>query len=197
MRKTGNIVLIVILVILVIVGMQSCGRYNSLVAMQTNVAGKWSQVQNDYQSRADMVDQLVNTVKGAANYEKSTLEAVVNARAKAFQVNVDASQLTQENIDKFQKAQSGLTAALNGFRVIQEQYPDLKANRNFSDLMAAINGNENKINISRKDYNEAVQQFNTAIHTFPSNIYAGMFNFHDKPFFNADTSAQKRPNISF
>lgn len=176
--------------------LQSCG-YNGMVERQENVSAKWGQVQNVYQRRADLIPNLVNTVKGAANFEQQTLTAVVEARAKATQVNLRADELTPENIAKFQQAQGGLSQALGKLMVLTENYPNLKANQNFMDLQAQLEGTENRITVERMTFNEAVQDYNTYIKTFPNNMLASTFGFTPKGYFEADAGAQKAPEVKF
>ncbi len=176
--------------------LQSCG-YNGMVERQENVSAKWGQVQNVYQRRADLIPNLVNTVKGAANFEQQTLTAVVEARAKATQVNLRADELTPENIAKFQQAQGGLSQALGKLMVLTENYPNLKANQNFMDLQAQLEGTENRITVERMSFNEAVQDYNTYIKTFPNNMLASTFGFTPKGYFEADAAAQKAPEVKF
>lgn len=174
----------------------SCS-YNTLVNQDENVKGKWGEVQTQYQRRADLIPNLVNTVKGAANHEKSTLEAVINARAKATQVQVSADDLTPENIKAYQEAQGELSQALGRLMVVQEQYPDLKANQNFLSLQDQIEGTENRITVARKNFNDAVQGYNSSIRNFPANITAKIFGFKEKGYFEADAASQKAPEVSF
>jgi LemA protein len=176
--------------------LSSCG-YNSGVEKQEKVDAQWGQVQNVYQLRADKVKSLVATVKGAANFEKSTLEAVVNARAKATSVNISPDKLDEASLAKFQAAQQGLSSALGRLMVVVEKYPDLKSNQNFLELQAEIVSIENKIGVERMRFNEAVQDFNTHIKTFPNNMFAGMFGFEKKGYFKADETSQKAPDIQF
>ena len=174
----------------------SCS-YNSIVNKDENVKGKWGEVQTQYQRRADLIPNLVSTVKGAANYEKSTLEAVINARAKATQMQVNADDLSPEKIKAFQAAQGELSQALGRLMVVQEQYPELKANQNFLSLQDQIEGTENRITVARKNFNESVQDYNSSIRNFPANITAKIFGFKEKGYFEADATSQKAPQVSF
>jgi LemA protein len=174
----------------------SCG-YNSMVEKQEAVEGQWAQVQNVYQRRMDLIPNLVETVKGVANFEKSTLEAVVQARAEATKTTINASDLTPEKVAQFQKAQEGLTGALSKFMSIVENYPDLKANQNFTELQAQLEGTENRITVERMKFNEAVQEYNTYIRKFPNNMTAGMFGFEKKGYFEASAGADKAPTVKF
>ncbi len=174
----------------------SC-NYNSLTEKEQKVEQSWAQVQNVYQRRADLIPNLVSVVKGYAAHESQTLEAVVNARAKATQINVDASKLDEEQIKKFQEAQGELSSALGRLMAVTEAYPDLKANENFLSLQSQLEGTENRIAVERKRYTEAVMDYNTAIKKFPTVIYASWFGFEAKPQFQADESAQKAPEVKF
>jgi LemA protein len=179
-----------------IVFLSSCG-YNTMVEKDEAVKGKWAQVQNQYQRRMDLIPNLVETVKGMANFEKSTLEAVIQARAEATKVTIDANDLSPEKVAQFQKAQEGLTGALSKFMTIVEQYPDLKATQGFKDLMTDLEGTENRIAVARMEFNEAVQDYNTYIRKFPNNMTAGMFGFAAKGYFEAEAGADKAPKIKF
>jgi LemA protein len=176
--------------------LSSCG-YNSMVEKQEAVEGQWAQVQNVYQRRMDLIPNLVETVKGVANFEKGTLEAVVQARAEATKTTINASDLTPEKVAQFQKAQEGLTGALSKFMSIVENYPDLKANQNFTELQAQLEGTENRITVERMKFNEAVQEYNTYIRKFPNNMTAGMFGFEKKGYFEASAGADKAPTVKF
>lgn len=176
--------------------MSSCG-YNDIVTKQEAVSGSWAQVQNAYQRRADLIPNLVETVKGAANFEKGTLEAVMAARASATQVKLNVDQLTPEKVAQFQQAQQGLSSALARLMVVSENYPDLKANQNFRDLQAQIEGTENRISVERMKFNETVQDYNTYIQKFPTNLTAKMFDFEKKGYFEADKGAEKAPQVKF
>ncbi len=195
--KKGSVILFVVLGLLLIGGCMSCGSYNNLVQQDENVKAKWGEVQNQYQRRADLVPNLVNTVKGAAGHERNTLEAVVNARAKATSVQVDPENLTPEKLQQFQQAQGELSQALGRLMVVVERYPDLKANQNFLSLQDQLEGTENRITVARKNFNESVQQYNTMVRRFPTNIWAGMFGFERKGTFEADEAAQRAPTVQF
>ncbi|MFU1857941.1 LemA family protein [Sphingobacterium sp. CZ-UAM] len=179
-----------------LVSLNSCG-YNTMVSQDENVKGKWAQVENAYQRRADLVPNLVNTVKGAAKHEESTLTAVVEARAKATSVTINADDLSEENIAKFQKVQDQFSGSLSRLLASVEAYPDLKANQNFLELQAQLEGTENRISTERRAYNEAVQQFNTTVRSFPNNLMAGMFGFKAKGTFTAAPGSDKAPTVSF
>lgn len=181
---------------LLVYTMSGCS-YNSMVQLDETVKGKWAAVQSDYQRRADLIPNLVNTVKGAANFEKSTLTDVINARASATSMKLSADDLTPENIKKFQAAQDQLGGSLSRLLVSVEQYPDLKANQNFLELQAQIEGTENRIKVSRNDFNEAVKQYNSTVRSFPANITAKMFGFKEKGYFEASASSQNARRFSF
>lgn len=171
--------------------------YNGLVSMDEQVAGKWANVETQYQRRADLIPNLVNTVKGYATHEQETLEGVIKARSKATQIKVDASELTPERLAQFQRAQGELTAALGKLLAIREQYPDLKANQNFLELQSQLEGTENRITVARKDFNDAAKAYNVAIRRFPKNILAGLFGFDKKSYFEAESGAEKAPEVKF
>lgn len=174
----------------------SCG-YNTMVSKDENVKGKWAQVENAYQRRADLIPNLVSTVKGAAQHEEGTLTAVVEARAKATSVTVDPSNLSEEAIAEFQQTQDAFSQSIGRLLVSVEAYPDLKANSNFQELQAQLEGTENRISVERRSYNEAVQDFNTTVRSFPNNIMAGIFGFKAKGTFQAQEGADKAPTVSF
>ncbi len=185
------------LIALIAVGsLSSCG-YNTAVQLDEKVKASWGEVENQYQRRADLIPNLVNTVKGAANFEKETLTQVIEARAKATSIQVDPNKLTPENIEKFQSAQSGVSQALGRLMVVSERYPELKANANFQELQAQLEGTENRIAVARRDFNQSVQAYNTQIRTFPNNIFAGMFGFQQKGVFAAEAGSDKTPKVEF
>ncbi len=174
----------------------SCG-YNTMVKQQEAVEAAWAQVDVQYQRRNDLIGNLVETVKGYAKYEQETLTKVVEARASATQVVVKADQLTEENIQKYQAAQGQLTSALSKLMAITENYPNLKADQGFSDLRAELSGTENRIAQARRQFNEAVQEYNTTIKTFPNNMLAGSFGFEKKGYFKSDAGSEKAPSVKF
>lgn len=188
---------IIIIVAIAIVAIWAITGYNGLVSQDETVANSWANVEAAYQRRADLIPQLVNTVKGYANHEKSTLDAVVSARTKATQMTVSVDELSEENIQKFQEAQGEVGAAISRLLAITENYPDLKANENFSELQAQLEGTENRINEVRKTYNASVKEYNVSVRKFPGNILAGMFGFERKAEFKADEGASKAPEINF
>ena len=173
------------------------GAYNDMVMKDESVKTACSQVENQYQRRLDLIPNLVNTVKGYASHEKETLEGVVNARSKATQMTIDPSQLNEEAIKQFQSTQGELSQALSRLMVVVERYPELKANENFRDLQAQLEGTENRISVERKRFNEEAQSYNTYIRRFPNNILSGMFGFTSKAYFAADAGAEKAPNVEF
>lgn len=192
--KKSTIIIIVVVALLAIWGVSG---YNGLVTMDENVSGQWSNVETQYQRRADLIPNLVNTVKGYASHEKETLEGVVEARSKATQMTVDANDLTPEKLAEYQKAQGAVTSALGKLLAITENYPDLKANQNFLELQAQLEGTENRITEARKRYNEAVQDYNVLIRKFPNNLFAGMFGFSKKEKFEASSGASEAPKVEF
>ncbi len=185
-----------LLLVLIIPFITSCG-YNRMVEKEEKVAAQWSQVENVYQRRADLIPNLVNTVKGAANFEKETLTQVIEARSKATSVNVNAEKLNPQSIQKFQQAQSGLSSALSRLMVVVERYPELKANQNFLELQAQLEGTENRIAVERRRFNEAARDYNTYIRKFPQTIFANIFGFEKKGYFEAEEGAEKPPEIQF
>lgn len=174
----------------------SCG-YNKMVSMEEQVTSQWAQVENVYQRRADLIPNLVNTVKGYAAHEQETLEGVIEARSKATAVNIDPTKLTPETIQQFNQAQDGLSSALSKLMVVVERYPDLKANQNFLDLQAQLEGTENRITVERQKFNETTQNYNAYIRKFPQVIYAGWFGFEKKIYFEAQQGAEKAPEVQF
>ncbi len=195
--KKGSVILLVVLGLLLVGGCMSCGSYNTLVQQDENVKAQWGEVQNQYQRRADLIPNLVNTVKGAAAHERGTLEAVVNARAKASSIQVDPENLSPEKLQQFQQAQGELSQALGRLMVVVERYPELKANQNFLALQDQLEGTENRITVARKNFNESVQSYNVMVRRFPTNIWAGMFGFERKGMFEAEAGAEKAPTVQF
>lgn len=192
-----NVTLIVILAIVAILVFVGCNGYNGLVKQDENVKKAWNNVQTEYQNRADLVGNLVNTVKGAANFEKSTLEAVTNARANATKVNINAENLTPEKIAEFQAAQNQLSGSLSRLLATVEAYPQLKATEGFQKLQGQLETIENNIKNSRKTFNEAVNEYNVRVRRFPMNLLAGVFGFHPKTGFTADEGAEKKVDVNF
>ena len=195
--KTLWIVLAAVVVLLLIFGGCTVGKYNTLVADSNEVENAWGKVQTAYQRRADLVPNLVSTVKGAAAHEANTLQAVTDARAKVGTVNITADQLTEENLKKFQQAQNELSGALKSLLAVSEAYPNIKGTENFRDLQTQLEGTENRISTARVDYTNAVNKYNNSVMKFPSNIIAGMFGFEKKPQFQADEAAQTAPKVEF
>jgi len=168
-----------------------------MVSLDEEVEGQWANVQNAYQARADLIPNLVSTVKGAANFEKETLEAVVNARSRATGVTVDPSNLTPDAIKKFEEAQSGLNSALSRLLVSVERYPELKATQAFRDLQSQLEGIENRIRVERNRFNDSVKGYNKYVRSFPNNLIAGMFGFEKKGYFESDAGAENAPKVDF
>ena len=192
--KKSTIILIAVIAIAAIWGVSA---YNGLVKMDESVSTAWSNVENQYQRRADLIPNLVNTVKGYAAHEKETFEAVVSARSKATQMTVDADNLTPEKLQEYQKAQGEIGAALGRLLAITENYPELKANENFKELQAQLEGTENRISVERRNFNEVARSYNTSIRTFPKSLLAGMFGFDKRPYFEAEEGANKAPEVKF
>jgi LemA protein len=189
--------LIGIIVAVVIIGAWAASAYNSMVGEQEKATTALANVQSAYQRRADLIPNLVETVKGYAAHEQGTFEAVVNARAKATQITLDPTNLTPEKLKEYQQAQGELGSALGRLIAVQENYPDLKANENFKDLQVQLEGTENRINEARNKYNAVVQDYNVVIRSFPKNIFAGLFGFNKMDKFEADADAQKAPKVQF
>ena len=192
--KKSTIIIIAVAVLAVVWGITG---YNGLVSMDEGVQTKWADVETQYQRRADLIPNLVNTVKGYAAHESETLAAVVEARAKATSVNIDPTNMSAEQITNFQKAQDGVSSALGRLLVTVEKYPDLKANENFRELQAQLEGTENRISVARRDYNEAARKYNTTLRSFPKNILAGMFGFEKKAYFEAQEGSEQAPTVQF
>jgi len=190
-------VIITLLVVAAAVVLWGVMAYNGVISAEENVAGKWGNVQNVYQRRADLIPNLVATVKGYAEHEKTTLEELTNARTKATQMTVNVDDLTPEKLREFQQTQGELSTALGRLIAITENYPDLKANQNFLELQAQLEGTENRINVERKNFNEAAQKYNTKIRRFPTSVLAGYFGFDKKPYFEAETGSENVPNVQF
>ena len=195
--KKSYIVIGVIIVIVIGIFMWFKGSYNQMVTRSENVSSQWSNVENQYQRRLDLIPNLVNTVKGYAEHEQNTLTQVVEARAKATQMRVNFDQLDEQTIQKFNNMQGELSSALSRLMAISEQYPDLKANENFKELQAQLEGTENRISVERKRFNDTARAYNTAIRTFPRNLLAGMFGFDKRPYFESEEGADKAPKVEF
>ena len=195
--KKGLTVLLVVGAVVLGIFFWFQSSYNKMVKMDEGVQAAWSQVENVYQRRADLIPNLVATVKGYAQHEQQTLEGVISARSKATQITVDPENLTQEELAKYQKAQGELGAALGKLLAITENYPDLKANENFLALQSQLEGTENRIAVERNKYNESARNYNTTIRQFPKNIVAGMFGLEKKPYFEAQEGAEVAPKVEF
>jgi LemA protein len=189
----------ILLFVLLVGGCGVAASYNRLIGLQQKVDQSWAQVQNVYQRRADLIPNLVNTVQGAANFEKSTLTEVTNARASVGRVQLDPNHAPTDaaKLQEFQQAQGQLSAALSRLLVVSERYPELKATQNFQSLQAQLEGTENRISVERGNFNGVVQEYNTAVRTFPTNLFAGMFGFQPRPFFEAQAGAEKAPTVNF
>ena len=195
--KKKWIILIVMAVVVFGIFMSCKSSYNDMVTQDEAVGTAWSNVENQYQRRADLIPNLVNTVKGYAEHEKSTLDAVITARSKATQMHVDIEDLTPEKMQAYQKAQGEIGSALGRLLAITENYHDLKANENFQTLMAQLEGTENRISVERRNFNETARTYNTGIRHFPRNILAGLFGFEKRPYFEAQEGAEKAPEVKF
>lgn len=180
-----------------IIALSCVSGYNTLVSMDEGVQGKWADVETQYQRRADLIPNLVNTVKGYAAHEKETLAAVVQARSEATSVKIDPTNMSAEQLAQYQQAQNGVTSALGKLLVVVEKYPDLKANQNFMELQAQLEGTENRITVARRNFNDAARIYNTAIRRFPKNILANIFGFDKKAYFEAEQGAEKAPQVEF
>ncbi len=194
--KTSKLLIAIVVVVILLVG---CGasQYNGMVSAEEGLTTKWSNVETQYQRRADLIPNLVSTVKGYAQHEENTFKEVVEARSKATQIKVDPADLTPEKMKEYQAIQGQLSAALGKLLAVTENYPDLKANENFMELQAQLEGTENRIAVSRKDYNEAVQAYNLKVRRFPSNIFAGIFGFSPKTKFEAEEGSKTAPKVEF
>jgi LemA protein len=197
MKKGLLITIGVIVVIVFILYRVFAGSYNKMVTKEEQVTGAWSQVENVYQRRADLIPNLVNTVKGYADFEQETLQGVIEARSKATGINVNTDDLSPEKIQQFQQAQQGLSSALSRLMVVVERYPDLKANQNFIKLQDQLEGTENRIAVERRRFNKVTQGYNTYIRKFPQTMLAGMYGFEKKGYFEADQGAEEAPEVSF
>lgn len=193
MKKTW-IIIIAVIAVIAIYGVSS---YNSMVSQEEAVGTAWSNVENQYQRRADLIPNLVNTVKGYAAHEKETFDAVVSARAKATQTTVSIDDLTPEKMEAYQRAQGEVDSALSRLLAVTENYPELKANENFQTLQAQLEGTENRISVERRNFNDVARAYNASIRRFPKNIFAGMFGFEKRPYFEAQEGAEKAPEVKF
>lgn len=189
-------ILVSLLLIAVAFSFTSCG-YNTMVEKQEATESAWANVENQYQRRADLIPNLVNVVKGYAKHESSTLQAVIEARSKATSVQIDPSNMTEADLEKFQQAQDNVSSAMSKLMVVVESYPELKANENFMELQAQLEGTENRIAVERRKFNETAQDYNKYIKSFPQLIVAKIFGFHAKPYFKAQAGAETAPQVSF
>ena len=188
---------IIFVAIVAMFSLTSCSTYNNMVTKEEAVKSSWSNVETQYQRRADLIPNLVSTVKGYASHEESTLTAVVDARSKATSVNISMDELTPEKLAEYQKAQSAVTSALGRLIAVSENYPELKANQNFLELQAQLEGTENRITVARKEFNDTTNAYNVTVRKFPANIVAMIFGFDQKPYFEADASASQAPKVEF
>jgi LemA protein len=199
--KKGCLISIIVAAFLALIalfiGLWVSKVYNGMVTMQETVTSQWGNVQTSYQRRSDLIPNFVNTVKGAANFEQTTLTQVIEARAKATSITIDPTKMTAENMQQFQQAQGQLSSSLSKLMVVVEQYPELKATQNFRDLQIELEGTENRISVERKKFNDVALTYNTFIRKFPQNFLAGMFSFQIKPYFEADKGAEKAPEVKF
>ena len=197
MKGTRNLTLLIVLGVIVILFVWGCGGYNRLVKQDETVQNKWNDVQSSYQRRADLIPNLVNTVKGEANFEQTTLQNVVEARAKATSMRVDPKDLTPEKLQEYQQAQGQLSQALGRLLVVTENYPNLRANDAFRNLQTQLEGTENRIAVARNDFNASVNTYNTQVRSFPTNIFAGIMGFSRRQGFAAEQGAEKAPEVKF
>ncbi len=197
MAKSISKSTLILIAVIAVIALWGVSTYNSLVTADESVTNAWSQVENVYQRRMDLIPNLVKTVQGAADFERNTLSDVIEARSKASSVQIDANNLTEENLAAFQQAQDGLSAALNRLMVVVERYPELKANQNFIELQSQLEGTENRITVERQKYNDVVKTYNAGVRKFPRNIIASLFNFDTKAYFKAAEGADKAPEVDF
>jgi len=195
--KKALIPILILAVVGIFIYTKAVGTYNQFVQAEEVINGQWAEVETQYQRRADLIPNLVNTVKGYADFEQETLTEVVNARAKATSINLDPTNLTPENIEAFQQAQDQLSGSLSRLLVTIEKYPDLKANQGFLDLQAQLEGTENRISVARRNFNQSVQSYNANLRTFPNNIFAGWYGFETKGYFESSPGAENAPTDQF
>lgn len=193
--KTKSLGLIVVVALILVLGGCGCSSYNNLVKGDQEVKQVWSNVETNYQRRTDLYNSVIKTIEGSANFEKSTLKEVIEARAKATSVTVDIND--PESLAKYQAAQGQLQSAFGRLMAVAEAYPDLKTTKSFQDFQTQIEGTENRINIARQDYNKSVNGYNLQVKTFPNNLFAGIFNFKEKAYYKADIGSEKAPDIQF
>ncbi|MGP1460428.1 MAG: LemA family protein [Bacteroides sp.] len=195
--KIVKTIVILLVIVLVFMLFRGCSAYNKMVKLDETVSHQWGLVENAYQRRADLIPSLVSTIKGSSSFEQGTLTGVIEARAKATSVNIDASQLTEQNIQAFQAAQGQLSSALSRLLVTIERYPDLKTTQQFQDMLASLEGTENRIALARNEYNESVQTYNSYIRRFPQLIFARLFDFDVRGYFKSESGAERRVDIDF
>lgn len=195
--KKGTIILIAVIGVIVLTLLSFKNTYNSLVVMRENTKAQWSNVENQYQRRADLIPNLVNTVKGYAEHESTTLTAVIEARSKATSVKVNFDELSPESLKQFSAAQGAVSTGLGRLLAVSERYPDLKANQNFRDLQVQLEGTENRISVERRNFNEAAKSYNSNIMQFPRNLIASMFGFTSTPYFESVEGTEKAPEVKF
>lgn len=194
--KRGTIILIIFVLFLAIAGMNGCSSFNAMSTMEETVDASWHEVENQYQRRLDLIPNIVATVQQEAEFEKGTLEAVINARANATKVTMNVDELTPENIEKYNQAQQSVSSALARLLVVAESYPTLQTNASFKNLQVDLEGTENRISTARMRFNESVQEYNTSIRRFPRNVWAGIFGFSKKAYFESDAGAEKAPDVN-
>jgi LemA protein len=193
--STRNLTLLIILAVILLFGGCACGRYNGLVTADQSVQNSWSNVETQYQRRTDLYNSVIKVIEGSANFEKSTLTAVISARANATAVHVNVND--SATLGAYQRAQSQLSSSFSRLLAVSENYPDLKTTQQFADFQTNIAGTENRISVARRDFNAAVNDYNLKVRTFPNNIFAGIFNFHEKPYYKADAGSENAPPIQF
>lgn len=195
--KKKFIPIIIVAAVVVILVAWGVSVYNGLVVKDENCSKQWSKVESQYQRRMDLIPNLVNTVKGYASHEEATLLKVIEARNQASQVKIDAENMTQEQLNNFQQSQENLSSAIRGLNIVVEKYPDLKANQNFLELQSQLEGTENRIAVERQRYSDVVNEYNTSVRRFPNSIFASMFGFDKKPYFESQTGAENAPKVEF
>jgi LemA protein len=193
--NTRNLTLIIILAVILLFGGCACGRYNGMVTADQNVQNMWGNVETQYQRRTDLYNSVIKVIEGSANFEKSTLTAVIQARANATAVHVNVND--SASLGQFQRAQAQLSGSFSRLMAVAEAYPDLKTTQQFQNFQTQIEGTENRINVARRDFNAAVNDYNLKVRTFPNNIFAGIFNFHQKPYYQANPGSENAPDIQF
>lgn len=193
--SSRNLTLIIILAVILLFGGCACGRYNGMVTADQNVQNMWGNVETQYQRRTDLYNSVIKVIEGSANFEKSTLTAVIQARANATAVHVNVND--SASLGQFQRAQAQLSGSFSRLMAVAESYPDLKTTQQFQNFQTQIEGTENRINVARRDFNAAVNDYNLKVRTFPNNIFAGIFNFHQKPYYQANPGSENAPDIQF